>query len=119
MSSDGRLLAVSAYRYNYDEGSDYEDYGKTYVYEMDYENQTISLFSQLDGEGLDEEFGSSLTVSSNGLYLAASSKSDGEFTDEGSVRIYRLFNTKPVMFSKTYDVIENEEKSLKFLHQIH
>lgn len=84
-SSDGTIIAIGAV-FNDDGGS---NSGHVRVYELDGTTWN-KKGSDIDGEAIDDEFGTSISLSSNGLILAVGSRyNDGNGVDSGSVRVYQ------------------------------
>jgi len=103
-SSDGTYLAISAP--TKDTSTLSLDTGATYIYSLS--NSAYSLTQTLTGLDLNdtEQFGSSISLSSDGHYLAVSSRyADDTFTDQGIVKVFKqtngVFSTTPYQTLKS------------------
>ncbi|MEP3837439.1 MAG: T9SS type A sorting domain-containing protein [Algibacter sp.] len=84
LSADGNILAIGAYL-NDDNGT---DSGHVRVYQNISDTWT-QIGSDIDGEAASDQFGSSVSLSSNGKIIAiGSTLNDGNGEDSGHVRVF-------------------------------
>ena len=87
MSSDGLIVAIGATDNN--GGGSKSGHVRVYTHSGNQSDDWVKLGSDIDGEDVDDESGSSIALSSNGLTVAiGSSGNDGQGTQSGHVRVY-------------------------------
>jgi uncharacterized membrane protein len=105
LSSDGTILAIGAV-FNDASGS---DSGHVRVYQ--YSNDTWSqVGSDIDGEAIDDQFGTSISLSSDGTIVAIGAPYNDDYgSSSGHVRVYQLsiFNYQIDFVSKTEEIIRS------------
>ena len=90
LSSDGTILAVGAIQQNDDNGN---NSGRVQVFRWD-GTTWEQLGGNIDGEGNGDEFGTSVSLSSDGTILAAGApKNDGNGINSGHVRVFKWNGT--------------------------
>jgi hypothetical protein len=90
LSSDGRTVAIGAFRNDNANGT---DSGHVRVYEYDEANNKWNMLGDdIDGEAADDRFGGSVSLSSDGKTVAIGArKNDSNDNDNGGhVRVYQL-----------------------------
>lgn len=103
LSSNGSILAIGAFRNN----SNGTDSGHVKVYENQSGNWT-QLGSNINGEASGDEFGYSVSLSSNGSILASGARyNDGNGSKSGHVRVFQLNPTTSYGTLQVYNLNEN------------
>lgn len=89
VSSNGNILAVGANRFN---GTNGGDSGRVYIYQYNGTNWT-QLGQFLEGDNAFDLFGSSLSLSDDGLKLAIGANGDdNNGSGSGTTKVYEYFN---------------------------
>lgn len=95
ISGDGTKLAIGAIANDGNDGSDI-DSGHVRLYSHDGSDLSVntrwfSYWNDIDGESSVDQFGYSVSLSDNGLYLAAGSiDNDGNGSKSGHVRVFKM-----------------------------
>jgi len=87
LSSDGHTVAIGAF---FSDGINGTDSGHVRVYGY-LDGSWVQIGTDIDGEAADDEFGKSVSLSSDGLTVAIGGPgNDGNGTNSGHVRVYQL-----------------------------
>ena len=94
LSSDGKIVAIGAYKNDGINGVDTIDSGHVRVYEYDGTNWN-QLGQDIDGEAANDRSGYSVSLSSDGTIIAiGATLNDGNGGSSGHVRVYKYDATK-------------------------
>ena len=104
LSSDGTTLAIGAAG---NDGS-FKNSGHVRVYSWNGSSWN-KLGADIDGESADDNFGGSVSLSSDGTTLAVGATgNDGNGTNSGHVRVYNIFNSIKQLIKKIVEIKINE-----------
>jgi len=91
LSADGSILAIGAPLNDASADNRYDERGHVRIFRLDENDQWVQVGTDIDGESKDDEMGSSVSLSSDGLTLAVGVPFDDDSgVNAGLVRVYKF-----------------------------
>jgi len=109
LSSNGDTVAIGSNRQDYFGNG--LDPGHVRVYRLNESSEWIKLEDNIDGEACGDNFGSSVSLSSDGNTVAIGAPTDGNGLRSGSVRVYRYEDLMWIPLGDDDDVLDGEAEN--------